>query len=393
MSSRCPRVAYPEGGPDVIFLERSGVEDAHRDARTYRRGYSPDMWTLLLPLALALDPPSGDVEPDVPILESVDESAAGEEASPTTGEAATAGEQAQKEEPATAEEPADSARVPANEGAVQAPTAASPATADVARPPAEADPRALALYERALEAWEWGRWEEAYALASDALGLEPDDAPALLVQGFALSRMGDWESGVGVVRGLVEDEEVGAHARFWLRRHDRRWTRSDYAVAVSILARNDRASSFPIWQSGLGLSVDVPITKRLRFDQPRTEPTPLLSRFTVRVDAITPAIHDDDLRLFGVALGAVPVYHLTMRTWSFHGGLGPLLHLGQAESWTGQFTGLFPGMRATLGLDARMSRRMGTRVGLDYDLQFGARRFLNGVSHGPVFRWALVFYP
>ncbi|MCO4748059.1 MAG: hypothetical protein KC912_24915 [Proteobacteria bacterium] len=230
-------------------------------------------------------------------------------------------------------------------------------------------------YTQALEAWNWGHWRSAFELASDAVAAEPDDAAARLLQGFALSRMRQWEDGVALVRPLVDDEEVGAHARYWVRRHDRRWTRQDWALSATALLRSDR-DRMPILHSGIGLSVDAPVS----------------SWMTVRLDGLSPVRHSDQLQLYGVQVALTPLAHYCVASWSFHAGLGPSLLIGESAYWGGAFKGVFPGGRATLGADSRMSRLGGLRMQLDYDVQFGARRFLRGVSHGYVLRAGYVLF-
>ncbi|TNE85669.1 MAG: hypothetical protein EP330_24775 [Deltaproteobacteria bacterium] len=386
------------------------------------------MWWFLLSLALAQTPAEGEatpVESEIPSapaegLPSSETEAAVPEASPDEAPAeptpeaevpvdAAETEAAVPSETESGDEAAPASAIePTGEGTEDAmpPDLLSEETPEVPvlLPEDESEPRvpphdrdheaemADGLYREALEAWEWGRWQDAYELASRALTYNPDDEPAKLLQGFALSRLGDWEEGLAVVRPLQDSGEVGAHARFWVRRHDRRWTRSDYALSFSALLRNDRDTDFPVWKSGIGVSLDVPVVPRERFDDGPNYERQWLHNVTVRVDATTPIHHRDLLGLYGVGLGAVPVYHLRMRTWSLHGGVGPLLHFGYGESWAGRFWGVFPGVRGTVGLGARMSRRTGMRLQMDYDLLVGARRFLEGVSHGPVLRWSYVVF-
>lgn len=247
--------------------------------------------------------------------------------------------------------------------------------APAAEPVALADSEGVSTYDQALEAWRWGRFRLAYERAVVAVAEDPGNPAPRLLEGYALSRLGQWEDGVEIVRPLQQDPVVGAHARFWVKRHDGRWRRDQFSLSFSGILRGDRGPSSTL-QLGASGGPEFP----------------LVSFLTLRTEIGTRHDTDDEVNLRTVALAVGPAAYLTLRTWSLFAVVAPVAHIGHMEPWTGRRNGVFPGLRVSAGFDARLSRSVALRQQLDYDVAVVANRFFSGTSRGLSGRWTLVYF-
>lgn len=233
--------------------------------------------------------------------------------------------------------------------------------------------RAEALYLQALARWHRREWEPAWRLATEALVVDPNLAPARLLTGYALLRLRRWEEARATIAGL--SSEVGPatlpkgarrDARRYLRRKIWPMRRDQWGISVAHLTVVER-----VYEEATAFNGYV-FTGR----------APLLPRLAARADAGAPwggTAGPTDLRGPRFAVAAESAHPLGPGNVHATVLAGPLLWVAEGRYWA-DGSEAYLGARGALGLDVRLGAVVGLRAevgasvfpGLSDDLPFYA---------------------
>lgn len=230
------------------------------------------------------------------------------------------------------------------------------APAEAAAQPVPA-PDATALYLDALHAWRGHDYEAALAGARAALAVDPGLYPARLLEGYALYRSGEVDTGLAALDALSkappkgpDDDAAIRRARTIYRRVTDRWRRDQLMLAAGQVVRIEGAYGGAAVVAGPSLDVEVPV----------------VSDIGVRGElGIDWATGSDTFDLGGPTFAALATIHqpIGRGVWSADLGVGPVMWLGYGGYWDDGHQ-LYLGARAAAGLDVRFARRFGLRTEL-----------------------------
>ncbi len=240
------------------------------------------------------------------------------------------------------------------------------------------------LYLDALQAWNAGDAEEALARSLAVLERAPDHAPARLLEGYSLARVGDHAAASAVLHGLaddpwlgVSDPEVYALATRWIRTVDGRFDRDAVSVSAGLAGIGDRDPLAGRLVPSLAIEVDVPVAGALHG----------------RLDLVPPWTTWDALELSGPVASALAVVHLPLGDgmWGADLGAGPSVQVGGTRV-DARVQGVFPGARGAAGVDLRAHPRVGGRMEFGWLGHLGARQGLPFGTQGVDLRFLLTAY-
>ena len=256
---------------------------------------------------------------------------------------------------------------------------------------AVASPRAAwadadALYLDALRAWSAGDWNGALVGARAALAEDPRHAPATLLEGYALVRLGELELGSATLRSLADDPwlsvhepEVFALASRYAKSMDQRWRRDQPRLSAGLVVRHDRDPYQAHYSPTAAISARTPLSEGLG----------------VVFDLVAPAPTYGELALDGPVVSVLGSWSLPLGNGTWHVDLnaGPSVWIGSAKAIDHPVQGLFPGIRTAAGLSLRPHRRLGARAELGWTAHANARAGVEGVSQGPEIRLLATGWP
>ena len=294
------------------------------------------MGIFLLSLALAASP--GTPERDMPI--TADEAP---EAAPAVGADAPASPDAPPAEPAPAPEPA--------------PAAEPEPVARLDLSPEERTAEATRVYRHALDAWNDRRWSRALYLASQALELDPELAPARLLAGYALLKLRKPERAAATLDGLAL--EPGPSSVPLARRLDAEarvvralapFQRDAWAFTVATAFYGVRRSDRPQVLNGVAFALRAPVFRG----------------FALRAEGGAPwsgSANDLDVRGPRFSINAVTTQPIGKGKWHVEFGGGPALWIAEARYWPDGWEP-YVGARGLVALDTRLGAATGMRFEL-----------------------------
>jgi len=245
---------------------------------------------------------------------------------------------------------------PASDSADPEPPEPPPSStaASFALSPAERREAATNLYVKGLDAWKSGKHSRAWRLASEALALDPELAPARLLVGYALLRLRRGDEGVVTLDGLTLEPAasplpVGTRraARALVRRHALPYRRDQWWVSVGNITFVERMGDSVVPLNGYSFAGQAPLVEKLALRIDATSPwggtADALDVRGARFDVMAVVEERIDKGLWHVDLAAGPAFWAaTGRYW--------------ADGWEP-----YIGVRAALGVDVRLGATMGLR--------------------------------
>jgi len=244
-------------------------------------------------------------------------------------------------------------------------TAALIASAAAASPPD--------LPAQGPEAWTTARaaldlqdWDGALSAAQDTLRADGDHGGAKFVEGYALHRMRRWETSLTAIEQVTADPEVGELARRHVALFDHRWRRDQPSLSLGLSMADDRGLTPRSLRPSFAAELEVPV----------------VWRFNLRADLMTPWATADRLEMQGPLVGLMAAYQHPIGLWALDGAVGPTLWTGESGFWEGALGGPFPGLRAAVGGSMRPLRNLGVRAEVGWGATAGTRSMLNGWSRG-----------
>ena len=240
-------------------------------------------------------------------------------------------------------------------------------------------------YLEGLEAYESGAYAHALDETQKSLDSNADNAPALLLKGYALARLGRLSEGEEVVEALVSNSELAvsepevyALANRYINIWGNRWHRKDLNASVGYSSADLRGPFSDHQGKSLAVELEYP-----------------LARGNLRLDVSGPSRTTDILQLSGMTVAALWVQHNPIESglWQLDLAAGPSLWLGSSNAISGRFVeGVFPGARTAVGLSLRAWRCAGLRAEAGYSAHAGARSDLPYLTHGPDLRVMMTGY-
>jgi hypothetical protein len=206
-------------------------------------------------------------------------------------------------------------------------------------------------YVEALRAWNARDWRTAHRLATEALVLDPDLAPARLLAGYALLRLRRWDAARVTIAGLTPEVDAPtlpaasvATARRLLRRGVAPFRRDQLALSLGHVSWIERAYAGGWGHAGWLLQVRAPV----------------LPGLAARVYLGVPWTTPETAEVRGVRLALSAVAPRPVGNGRVHLDLlaGPVLWLAAGRYWS---DGGEPylGARTAVALDVRTGPTLG----------------------------------